>query len=116
VAWEWSRGREYCYRAGGVPGIAIELGQRGRRNSFPNGEDRLQRGHGKPLHDSGITQNLKTPYVYAWNLNVQHAFNSKITLETAYVGDHGSTSQFGIHDINQPAVGAGWQGVHRFRL
>src|SRR5208337_1471123 len=52
-------------------------------------------------------QNLKTPYVKVWNVDVQHALNSKITLETAYVGNHGS-KLVGIHDINQPTVGAGW--------
>jgi hypothetical protein len=60
-----------------------------------------------PCTIMGITQNIKTPFVYTWNLNVQHAFNSKITLETAYVGNHGS-KLYGIRDINQPTVGAGW--------
>jgi hypothetical protein len=57
----------------------------------------------------GITQNFKTPYVYNWNLNVQYALNTKITLEAAYVGNHGS-KLLGIRDINQPTVGAGWAG------
>jgi hypothetical protein len=56
----------------------------------------------------GIVKNIKTPMVYAWNLNMQHAFNPKVTLEVAYVGNHGS-KLVGIHDINQPTVGAGWQ-------
>jgi hypothetical protein len=55
----------------------------------------------------GITQNIKTPYVTAWNIGLQHAFNPKITLETTYVGNHGS-KLVGIHDINQPTIGAGW--------
>ncbi|HXM99553.1 MAG TPA: TonB-dependent receptor [Candidatus Dormibacteraeota bacterium] len=60
-----------------------------------------------PCTIMGITQNFKTPLVYTWNLNIQRALNSKITLETAYVGNHGSKLA-GIHDINQPTVGAGW--------
>ena len=48
----------------------------------------------------GITQNFKTPYVYGWNLNIQHALNTKITVEAAYVGNHGS-KLLGIRDINQ---------------
>ncbi|HXM92880.1 MAG TPA: carboxypeptidase regulatory-like domain-containing protein [Candidatus Dormibacteraeota bacterium] len=55
---------------------------------------------GSPCSILGITQNIKTPYVYTWNLNVQHALNSKVTLQAAYVGNHGS-KLVGIHDINQ---------------
>jgi hypothetical protein len=55
----------------------------------------------------GITQNFKTPYVTNWNMNIQQALNTKVTLEAAYVGNHGS-KLLGIHDINQPTVGAGW--------
>jgi Carboxypeptidase regulatory-like domain len=62
---------------------------------------------GNPCTILGVTQNLKTPYVYTYSLDVQHAINSKITLETAFVGNHGS-KLVGIHDINQPTVGAGW--------
>ena len=62
---------------------------------------------GNPCTILGITQNLKTPYVTNFSLDLQHAFNSKITLETAFVGNHGS-KLVGIHDINQPTVGAGW--------
>ena len=57
-------------------------------------------GNGSPCTIMGMTQNFKTPYVYNWNLNVQHAFNQKITLEAAYVGNHGS-KLLGIRDINQ---------------
>ena len=44
--------------------------------------------------------NIKTPYVWNWNLNVQHAFNNNLSWEVAYVGDHGARL-IGIHDINQ---------------
>jgi hypothetical protein len=72
---------------------------------FPSGS--IACSAGNPCTILGITQNLKTPYVKAWDLDLQHAFNNKITLETAYVGNHGS-KLVGIHDINQPTVGAGW--------
>ena len=55
---------------------------------------------GSPCTIMGITQNFKTPYVYTWNVGVQHAFNSKVTLEAAYVGNHGS-KLLGIRDVNQ---------------
>jgi hypothetical protein len=54
-----------------------------------------------------INPNVTTPYVLNWSLNVQHAFNNKLSLEVGYVGNHG-TNLMGIRDINQPAVGTGW--------
>ncbi len=56
---------------------------------------------------AAVNPNITTPYVTTWTLNVQHAFTNKISLEVAYVGDHGS-NLVGIRDINQPAVGSGW--------
>jgi len=53
-----------------------------------------------PCSIMGMDQNIRTPMVYSWNLNVQHAFTPNITLDTAYVGSHGS-KLVGIHDINQ---------------
>jgi len=38
------------------------------------------------------------PEVFSWNVNVQHAFTTQLTLETVYVGSHGS-KLVGIHDI-----------------
>jgi len=76
----------------------------GNQTIFPSGP--LNCG-ANPCTIMGITPNFKTPYVPEWNLNIQHAFNTKITLEAAYVGNHGS-KLLGIHDVNQPTVGAGW--------
>ena len=53
-----------------------------------------------PCSILGMEQNLRTPEVFSWNVNVQHAFTNNLTLETAYVGSHGS-KLVGIHDINQ---------------
>jgi hypothetical protein len=60
-----------------------------------------------PCSILGVVRNLKTPYVWNWTLNVQHAFTNNLSFEVAYVGDHGSKLA-GIHDINQPTAGAGW--------
>jgi Carboxypeptidase regulatory-like domain/TonB dependent receptor/TonB-dependent Receptor Plug Domain len=57
-----------------------------------------------------VDPNITTPYVTTWTLNVQHAFTSLLSLEVAYVGDHGS-NLMGVRDINQPAVGSGWSGT-----
>ena len=56
-----------------------------------------------------VNRNLTTPYVWNWNLNVQHAITPNLSLEIGYVGNHGSNLT-GIRDINQPPVGSGWGG------
>ena len=92
----------------GTPGCgALNWDNLGGGTVFPTGTIDCSVATGNPCTILGITQNLKTPYVKTWNLDVQHAFNSHITLETAYVGNHGS-KLVGIRDLNQPTVGAGW--------
>jgi hypothetical protein len=54
-----------------------------------------------------VNRNLTTPYVWNWTLNLQHSFTPNLSLEVAYVGNHGSNLT-GIRDINQPPVGSGW--------
>ncbi|MGO9125404.1 MAG: carboxypeptidase regulatory-like domain-containing protein [Terriglobales bacterium] len=54
-----------------------------------------------------VDRNLTTPYVWNWTLSLQHAFTPNLSLEAAYVGNHG-VNLTGIRDINQPPVGAGW--------
>jgi hypothetical protein len=54
-----------------------------------------------------VDRGLTTPYVWNWTLNLQHAFTPNLSLEAAYVGNHGSNLT-GIRDINQPPVGSGW--------
>ena len=54
-----------------------------------------------------VDRNLTTPYVWNWNLSLQHAFTQNLSLEAAYVGNHG-TNLTGIRDINQAPVGSGW--------
>jgi hypothetical protein len=53
-----------------------------------------------PCSILGMVQNLRTPEVFNWTINVQHAFTNELSLEVAYVGGHGS-KLVGIHDINQ---------------
>lgn len=87
-----------------TPGPCLNWNATGNQTVFPTGQ--IDCG-ANPCTIMGITQNFKTPYVYEWNLNVQHAITSKIILEAAYVGNHGS-KLLGIRDVNQPTVGAGW--------
>jgi hypothetical protein len=63
-----------------------------------------------PCPIMSVDRNLTTPYVWNWTLSVQHAFTPNLTLEMAYVGNHGSNLT-GIRDINQPPVGSGWLGA-----
>lgn len=72
----------------------------GSNTVFPSGPIDCSTATGAPCTIMGINQHFKTPYVYGWNLNIQHAINNKVTLEAAYVGNHGS-KLLGIRDINQ---------------
>jgi hypothetical protein len=60
-----------------------------------------------PCPIMSVAQNLTTPYVWTWTLNFQHSFTPHLSLEVAYVGNRGSNLT-GIRDVNQPAVGSGW--------
>jgi hypothetical protein len=51
----------------------------------------------------GVNPNITTPYVTSWNVNIQHAFTNTVSLEVAYVGNHGS-NLMAVRDINQPVV------------
>lgn len=66
---------------------------------------------GGPCAIMGVDHNLKTPYVWNWTISLQHAFTPKLSLELAYVGNHGSRLT-GIRDINQPSLGSGWPAAN----
>ena len=66
-----------------------------------------------PCPIMSVVKNLTTPYVWNWNLNVQHAFTPTLSLELGYVGNHG-TNLIGIRDINQEAVGSNAQTTRPF--
>ena len=65
----------------------------------------------RPCPIMSVDQNLTTPYVWNWTFSLQHAFTPNLTLEMAYVGNHGGNLT-GIRDINQPAVGSGWPAAN----
>jgi hypothetical protein len=62
-------------------------------------------GASGPCPIMSVVKNLTTPYVWSYTLNVQHAFNSNLSLELGYVGNHG-TNLINIRDINQETLGA----------
>src|SRR5579862_8544787 len=63
-----------------------------------------------PCPIMSVDRNITTPYVWNWTLNLQHAFTPNLSLEVAYVGNHGGNLT-GIRDINQPPVGSGWDAA-----
>jgi len=63
--------------------------------------------YNSPCAIMSVDRNLTTPYVWDWTLSMEHAFTPKLSLEMAYVGNHGGNLT-GIRDINQPPVGSGW--------
>jgi Carboxypeptidase regulatory-like domain/TonB dependent receptor len=61
----------------------------------------------QPCEIEAVTRNLRTPYVSTWTLDLQRAITSNLSLDIAYVGNHG-TKLLGLIDLNQPPVGSGW--------
>jgi len=51
-----------------------------------------------------VQPNLRTPYVSAWNLDIQRAITNNLSLSVAYVGNHG-TKLLGNTDLNQGPLG-----------
>ena len=51
--------------------------------------------------------NLLNPRSIQWNLDIQRAITSNLTLDVAYVGVHGFDEIHTI-DLNEPALGSGW--------
>jgi hypothetical protein len=47
-------------------------------------------------------RNIKTPYMENYNLNIQHQFSSKVSLQVGYVGSQGHRL-FRFYDLNQPS-------------
>jgi hypothetical protein len=47
-----------------------------------------------------VNRNFLTPRVGIWSLSVQHAFGSNLSLELAYIGNHGDDLS-GVLDVNQ---------------
>jgi hypothetical protein len=54
-----------------------------------------------------VDPNLKLPYVLNYNLSVQHQFGSNLSLQVAYVGNHGYRL-LNFADINQAPLGAAY--------
>ena len=60
-----------------------------------------------PCSTAAYNRNLRTPYIETWNMDIQHSFTNNLSVDIAFIGNHG-TKIFGTRDINAPPVGAGW--------
>ena len=83
-----------------LPGSAINWSLAGP--VYPTGAVTCGSGGatGTPCSILAINRNLRTPYVSAWNLSLQHAFTNSLSLELAYVGNHGQDLA-DVIDLNQ---------------
>ena len=63
--------------------------------------------NGAPCSTGAMDPNLRQPFAAEWNLDIQRAITNKLTIDVAYVGDHGYDIENMI-DLNQPALGTGW--------
>jgi hypothetical protein len=60
-----------------------------------------------PCDIMGADPNLRSPYVVAYNLSIQHQFGNNLSLEVGYVGNRGY-DLLNFHDINQAPLGAAY--------
>ena len=60
-----------------------------------------------PCSTASFARNLRTPYVITWNFDLQRAITPNLSLDLAYLGNHG-VKLYGVSDINAPAVGSGY--------
>src|SRR5207302_5374935 len=60
-----------------------------------------------PCFTQAVNPNFRQPYSAQWNLDIQRAITNNLTVDVAYVGVHG-VHEATWTDINQPAVGAGF--------
>jgi len=64
-------------------------------------------GDPAPCNILAADRNLRSPYVSTWTLGIQRALTNNMSLEVAYVGNHG-TKLLGVRNINQPPIGSGF--------
>jgi hypothetical protein len=62
---------------------------------------------GTPCPVTAIDLNLRNPYSGNWNFDLQRAITNNLTVDVAYVGNHGYNEIANVNS-NSPVVGAGW--------
>ena len=80
---------------------------------FPTGTISCDPVTASPCSIFSVDRNITTPYVTSWTMNLEHAFTPNLSLEVAYVGNHGS-NLINVRDINQPPPDPNGAGVRPF--
>jgi len=100
-------------RTGGLGSVLASSWQNNGPNNtiFPSASTPIQCGDSigpdaGPCNISAMDRNFRNPYVTNWTLGVQHAFTTNLSLDVAYVGNHGSRLP-GMRDLNQPDLTTG---------
>jgi hypothetical protein len=92
-----------------LPTLTASWQNNGPNNTiFPPANTPIQCADTAPCNINAMDRNFRNPYVINWTLGIQHAFTSNLSLDVAYVGNHGSRLP-GIRDINQPVPVPGSQ-------
>jgi len=60
-----------------------------------------------PCTTQATYPNFLQPGAAEWNLDIQRAITKDLTVDLAYIGNHGF-HEASFEDINQPVIGAGW--------
>jgi hypothetical protein len=55
---------------------------------------------------TAFERNLRIPYFVSWSLDVQRMLTNNLSLEVAYLGNHG-VKLLGLQDLNAPPLGSG---------
>ena len=59
-----------------------------------------------PCSTGTLAPNFTVPRSVQWNLDLQRVITNNLTLDVAYVGNHGYNEQY-LNDLNEPLLGAG---------
>jgi Carboxypeptidase regulatory-like domain/TonB dependent receptor len=63
-----------------------------------------------PCTTQSTAMNFRQPGAAEWNVDIQRVIANNLTMDVAYVGNHGF-HEASLEDVNQPAIGAGWNTV-----
>jgi Carboxypeptidase regulatory-like domain len=61
----------------------------------------------KPCATVAVSPTMKVPYSVEWNIDIERALTSSLSLDVAYVGNH-TYDMRSRNNINQPPFGYGW--------
>ena len=100
-----------------LPGSALNWNGSsvGGATIYPLSTLSLQCGDGvgndpQPCTSVAVAPNLRTPYVENWTISIQRAITNNLSLEVAYVGNHG-TKLVQISNLNAPPLGSGYSAA-----